>query len=450
MTKITKFVKNPKGFFADFLKKRETSTLLGGVVNQSNKLSLFIEKYSSNAGLSSKNVSASVSPVAVKTATRPPVASMNYQVNFFKKHVAILHSGEGAKAGLAHLNLWIPSFLESNIDFIVLVRDLALYNAIKQEYPWLNIAFVKRPIDIEEFIAKLPFVKTVFYPSSTGNNIHLVRFSFLNHVFIGHGDSDKASSAHKGLRLYDEVWTAGEAHIDRFKNASFNSDHIVFKKVGRPNSFKTLIDCQQHWTERKFNFLYLPTWEGFMEEANYSSIHLASEILNLITAKYLCKISAKFHPLTGNRDLAYQNLDIQLSSTFPDQLDTINIIDKSINLEQVLSLSNIFICDISAVISECLAANGPIFVYIPKDKVINIAASNMRYEDYCYAFSDINQLDELLYKVLSGDDYLVESRKKAIDYLIGYEETLNKEFVNQLKSLEAQDVSSLPSRAYDF
>ena len=68
----------------------------------------------------------------------------------------------------------------------------------------------------------------------------------------------------------------------------------------------------------------------------------------------------------------------------------------------------------------------------------------------CYAFSDINQLDELLYKVLSGDDYLVESRKKAIDYLIGYEETLNKEFVNQLKSLEAQDVSSLPSRAYDF
>ena len=49
---------------------------------------------------------------------------------------------------------------------------------------------------------------------------------------------DKSASAHKFFRVYDEIWVAGQAHIDRFKNAGFNTAHIDFVKVGAPQ-FKT-------------------------------------------------------------------------------------------------------------------------------------------------------------------------------------------------------------------
>ena len=450
MSKFSKLVDNPNGFFADYIKKKGNNSLVGDIVKKSSILNDFIKKNSTVKKIVKppvKNLASSVNPLA---KVNPNPINLKYHVNFFKKHTTILHTGEGLKAGLAHLKLWIPSFLESDINFVILVRDISLFSALKEEYPWINIAYAKRPIDIEDLIVKLPFVNDIFYPSSTGNNIHLVRFSYFNHIFIGHGDSDKASSAHKGLRLYDEIWTAGQAHIDRFFNAEFSSKHITFKKVGRPNSYKIINNCQLDWKQRKNRILYLPTWEGFMEEANYSSIHISPQILELISSKFNTHISAKYHPLTGNRAVAYQNMEQQLRSNFPEQIDNITIVDKSSTTDFVLSNNNIFICDMSAVISECLAANGPIFVYIPKDKVLNIAASNMRYEDYCYAFSDVTELEKSLNEVLSGNDYLAVKRKEAIDYLIGYNETLDKRFIKELSNLSSKVSTTLPSRFFDF
>ena len=94
-----------------------------------------------------------------------------------------------------------------------------------------------------------------------------------------------------------------------------------------------------------------------------------------------------------------------------------------------------FICDISAVVSECLSANAPIFLYMPKDKDINIANSNMPYEEYCYIFSSSEELYELIKEVLNDNDYLAEKRLKAQEYIINVKDTLDNTFIKQLKFL---------------
>lgn len=413
MSKLTKLIKSPKLFFIDALKKKN---------KQGNKNSL---KNDVNVNFS--------------------------HINFCQSIPIILHSGESTKGGSSHLRLWLPTFMQSEVKFLVLVRNIELYKWLIKEYPGVSVVLARRLLDIEALMALLPDAMYVFYPSSTGNNIHITRFSHLNHVFIGHGDSDKAASAHKALRLYDEIWVAGQAHIDRFKNSDFNTAHLSFLKVGRPNLTCILENSQSLWSERMTcSILYLPTWEGVMEESNYSSTHISGKIIREIISNIKVPISVKYHPLTGNRNPLLKNISSATQSLVTENLvDLLSVIDTSVSIADLIPSNNIFICDISAVVSECLTANAPIFVYIPSDRSIKISSSNMSYEDYCYTFSNVEELITKIESVLSGKDYMADNRKKAIEYFISSEETLNNKFIEQLRSIGSQKQLKYISRQLD-
>lgn len=406
MSKLTKLINNPKLFFKDAALKK-----LGA--------------------LPEKNINS-----ASKSKPKSPKYIDVSHVNFYKRITLIIHSGELLAAGSNQINPWIPVFAQAEVKFVLLVRNEAFFEWVKKEYPWMSIALARRGVDVEEFLGLLPDAKTIFYPSSTGNNIHLVRFNHLHHVFIGHGDSDKASSAHKALRLYDEVWTAGQGHIDRFDNSDFNTAHIKFVKVGRPNLRNILNSSNTCWKERMdLKVLYLPTWEGVLEETNYSSVFFSGQIIREVEELLDAPMMIKYHPFTGSRDNNLKNINKMTEEIIIRESLDATVLDGSVEISTVIPNNNIFICDISGVITECLAANAPIFVYIPKDKEIKVANSNLKYEDYCYIYSSVEELLEKIKKVTEGDDYLLEGRKKAIEYLIGYEETINDEFKKRIQRL---------------
>ncbi|HFX4752506.1 hypothetical protein RCM19_02050, partial [Escherichia coli] len=50
----------------------------------------------------------------------------------------------------------------------------------------------------------------------------------------------------------------------------------------------------------------------------------------------------------------------------------------------------------------------------------------------------LNELEEKLSSVLDGNDYLEEKRKFAMNYILGYEETLNDKFVKEMKKIYEQ------------
>lgn len=408
MSKLSKLVNNPKLFFKDAALKK-----LGALPNNDMKLN-------------SKP----------KPKPKPQKNIDTSHVNFYQEITSIIHCGELVSAGSNQISPWIPVFVQSEIKFLLLVRNEGLFEWAKKEYPWMSIAFARRGIDVEAILGLLPDTKTIFYPSSTGNNIHLVRFNHLHHVFIGHGDSDKASSANKALRLYDEVWTAGQGHIDRFENSNFNTAHMAFVKVGRPNLHDILTSSKKPWQERMdIRVLYLPTWEGVVEEANYSSIGFSGKIIREVQSKLTFPMMIKYHPLTGSRDNKLKNINSMTEQVIQTESFKAAVLDSSVEISTVIPNNNIFICDISGVITECLAANAPIFVYIPIDKEIRIASSNMAYQDYCYTYSNIEELIEKITDVVSGNDYLRDGRNKAIEYLIGYQETVNNKFIKMLQEI---------------
>lgn len=347
-----------------------------------------------------------------------------------------LHSGEDGENALSHISMWYPYFQKSKVDFIIIVRYPKSLKLIRDKYPEANVVYLKDKKEVDIFFDIFPYVKTCFYPSNTGNNFHLLYQTHIKHIFIGHGDSDKSSSAHKFFRVYDENWVAGQAHIDRMLNANFNFNGLKHVKIGRPNLLNILKESKLDWRDRfegRINLLYLPTWEGTYKEQNYSSLDIIRQNIGIIQDKLDLKkinISVKLHPFSGKKEKKFLNLEHSLSKE-----KELRVISKYDSLHKYIIKSNMFICDISAVVSECLAGNAPIFLYIPKDRNIKIAQSNMPYEEYCYIFSSPEELGQLVYRVINGDDFLWQNRLKAQEYIINTEDTLNKTFVKQLQKI---------------
>lgn len=364
---------------------------------------------------------------------KPPADDFDVStLNIYSKYEFIYHTGESLESGEHHLNSWIPIFEKYQLTFITIVRNRKIYEWIRKNYPFVHVAYARRAVDLESVINLIPKVKLALYSSANINNGHLIRFNHIKHAFIGHGDSEKAGSAHKGLRWFDEIWTAGQAHIDRFANIEGNFSGVSFVKVGRPN-LKPLLKLNSRKIESisDINALYLPTWEGVFNVHDYSSISNAHLILDKIDKKGI-KISAKFHPYTGGREPAYKDLDKKILKAF-DANSNCTVISKETNLLSIIHSFNFFICDISSVITECLSLNKPILVYIPKDKKIDVAISNMPYSDYCYIFSNIIELEEKVEAIINKGDYLKEKREAAMRYYIGMDETLEDKFEKLIK-----------------
>lgn len=306
------------------------------------------------------------------------------------------------------------------------------------KYPYLDIVYAKAAIDVERVLNKLPYLKAIYYLSNTGNLIHTLRYNIYQHIFLGHGDSDKAASAHKFFRVYDEIWVAGQAHIDRFKNAKFDIEHINFIKVGRPTLREVFKKSIHNLNLQKSikTLTYFPTWEGVFEENNYSSAHLSPIMLHELHLALHCNILAKYHPLMSTRDKTLEAVPKALKESFVSAPFSIEVADKTVPVERLIVNSDAFVCDISAVVSECISSLCPIFIYIPADRNLVTSTSDMQYSDYAYEFSSIPQLMGLIdYVLINGNDYLCEARYKALDYLLSIDETINNEFSNQLKRI---------------
>jgi len=149
------------------------------------------------------------------------------------------------------------------------------------------------------------------------------------------------------------------------------------------------------------------------------------------------EVAIKLHPWVGKRDISLLKIKDEIDKTLKEQDVDYKIHDKTMPVEDLIKGANLFICDISAVISESLAANAPIFVYVPDDKEIKLTKSKMSYEDYTYIYSSVDELLEKIEDVIiNNNDYLADNREKAMEYILGKDETLNDVFITHLENIK--------------
>ena len=223
---------------------------------------------------------------------------------------------------------------------------------------------------VADLIAVTPSsVRVVLYPTNVVKNNEMVRIPGPMHCFIGHGDSDKVGSFSPLNRTYDEIWVAGRAAIDRYAAVDEGIDLGVLRAVGRPQ----LADIRrvaplESASGRRLTVLYAPTWEGFFDEADYSSVATMGQRIVQGCLDAGADVLFKPHPLTGHRlpeaGKALQAIDELVRKAGGGS----EVVAPSPNsLYEAFNRADLLISDISSVITDFLASRKPYVVTNRRD-----------------------------------------------------------------------------------
>ena len=281
-----------------------------------------------------------------------------------------------APVGTAYqAEMWLPYLARLELPYFVLVRTPANFNEVAK----LTDAPVILRVGLDELDAVLcDSLKTVFYVNTAVRNSHMIRFPQLTHVQLNHGDSDKIASVSPTFRQYDKDFVAGQAAIDRFAHHGVAMRDDQFVIVGRPQleyvePAKTPIGDITNPT-----VLYAPTWSGFYESSDYSSLPAGRAIVAGLLARGATVIFRP-HPYARRKKANADGCDAVIALLAQDAAATGRAhlwgppAETELSVFECFNRSDAMISDVSSVVSDYLFSAKPFAMTAVADPVETFA-----------------------------------------------------------------------------
>ncbi|MFM6967986.1 MAG: CDP-glycerol glycerophosphotransferase family protein [Microbacteriaceae bacterium] len=263
----------------------------------------------------------------------------------------------------SQLQIWESYFAHSTATIAIIARNHAGKPRLESSVPTF---FEDEDVFGIADLAALKSIKVVLYPTVR------VRFrKFINaladrvHVFIGHGDSDKASSSRSSARIFDAIFVADQAAENRYPTNRMRS--VEFVQIGAPLMDGLVAGARASVPTK---ILYAPTWEGYSDENNYSSLATVAAHLESVCAGREVRVMP--HPGTGKRLASSKDALGVISGRLGDNGDMTKV--------DLFNWSDAMVTDISGVMSEYLATRKPIVLVNPGTEAFGsaIETSTMR------------------------------------------------------------------------
>lgn len=191
----------------------------------------------------------------------------------------------GYGGGPIHVGMWEPHLLASG-DRGVIVGLRAHYCAelragIRPTMPWVSAG---SDVLGDMRVLTVPTMTTFFYVHNAPGHLKLMAIRSVRHVWLGHGDSDKAGSHHERHQRYDVLVASGEAAIDRYARHGVEIPRDRFRVLGRPQSGEVRTAAVPVTQVERPTVLYTPTWTGNGNTTNFSSMRVADQVLRALLA----------------------------------------------------------------------------------------------------------------------------------------------------------------------
>lgn len=248
-------------------------------------------------------------------------------------------------------------------------------------------------------------VRTILYPANTQKNTHLFRFYRLNHFFINHGESDKVVNQSKFLMAYDKLLVAGPMAERRMQEAGLPLRPNQVVHVGRPQ-VELLLDRVDDWPRVIKNILYAPTWEGFVEEANYSSVNqFGLAMLRILSARKDLHVYFKPHPYTGQNKNGENGRYLIEMISFA-RTHGITVVDSRAPIFDFMNLSDLMITDISSVLNDYLYTWKPMILTNPRGQAHTILHADYPSTPAAYILDNPARISSLLMDIEKHDQIL--------------------------------------------
>lgn len=297
------------------------------------------------------------------------VAEVLSAVNAYKPKF-ILHF-DAPPASAYQVKMWLPYLERVGENFIIMMRQKTPdFNEVKKatKRPMLLIPGLTL---LDTTMETLQGIKAVLYVNNGQKNSQLVRFGQLTHIQLLHGESDKSASFSKVTRMFDRIFVAGQAGIERYALNGVVIAPEQFDIVGRPQleGVKTA-NVSIKEIERP-TVLYAPTWEGMYTDSNYSSLPVGAEIVEQLIRKNV-RVIFRPHPYSYKSELetshirkvhdvlqrANSNILVNLEPhVFGELAET------KLSLFECFNESDMLISDVSSVTADYLMSQKPMAIY---------------------------------------------------------------------------------------
>lgn len=333
------------------------------------------------------------------------------------KRASVVVHFSGNSQSTYQLNSWVKILEQLDRKVLIIIRERHhADNLIQTSIP---VIYASKLLDLEMFVT--PTMKVALYVANVGPNLHLLRNFRLKHVFLGHGDSDKVSSMNNFTRVYDRIYVAGEAAIERYLAAGVDVAREAFDVIGRPQLGEVVVN--QTPVSDKICILYAPTWEGYFKDSDYSSfLTVASDLIDFVTSKpHKFSLIIKPHPLTGNVDSdVKKHLEfIKSKSIMTDGVEWIDASTSTKTLFDCFNQSDMMITDVSSVLSDYLQSEKPLILTNPKSHTEEELFEMFSVSRSAYILNNgLNSINDLIGIILRGD-VKIDSRRSMKKYILG-------------------------------
>jgi hypothetical protein len=251
----------------------------------------------------------------------------------------------------------------------ILTRSPGAYLEVSQEAP-VPVLYLRTITEIEAFLAEQD-VAVMLYVNQNVKNFQMLRYGRMLHVFINHGESDKAYMTSNQFKAYDFSFVAGQAALDRLDRELW--DYDVARRaipIGRPQTDHIAVADAPVVRDDRTIVFYAPTWEGDRPTMAYGSlVSHGVQIARAVLASPQHRLVFRPHPRTGvnspEHAAARDEIAALIASANAADPTAGHLDDQGPDLGWQFVVADVQITDVSAMIYDRLATGKPLIVTRP-------------------------------------------------------------------------------------
>ena len=315
--------------------------------------------------------------------------------------------------------MWLPYLQRTGRRFVIVTRAALPAERLAA---LTDVPVLQRRTATDLEAALVPSVRAAFYVNASSGNGALTRFGRLEHVYLGHGDSDKPPSYNPTHAMFDLIFAAGPAAVRRYAEHGVAIAAEKFRVVGRPQvetvhpPRRALTGCADPVV------LYAPTWRGHVSETALSSLDAGPGIVEALLQHGTTVI---FRPHPFSYDFAEDAATIARiqSRLAQDARQTGRAhrwgpaAETDCSVIEAMNAADALVSDVSSVVSDFLFSGKPYAMIATVDDLLRFARDYPVARAAYLVDPALNRLHEAL-GLLLGDDPLAARRGELrADYL---------------------------------
>ncbi|MGO3702392.1 MAG: CDP-glycerol glycerophosphotransferase family protein [Candidatus Saccharimonadales bacterium] len=281
------------------------------------------------------------------------------------------------------------------------------------------VIYARRAEDLRT-ILMLKSIRAVFYPTNNNRNMTTTISPGPLHVHIGHGDSDKASSYRFTNNMYDRIFVAGNAAIERYVGHGVHIDSNKFVVVGRPQ----IEDVQVAVNNDIKTVLYAPTWHGDTSEMNYTSLYEGVHIVKALLSRGL-RVIFRPHPQSRRSSTLSTHIDRVLDILKDNERETGvrhvygHTAEVTMGVSDCFNESDALISDVSSVVSDYLFSEKPIILVSARESAAEFKKEYPIAKAAYVVEPDMVGLGGVLDRLVKSNDPMKVKRKQVKEHYLG-------------------------------